>query len=187
MKRVAGCWLLVAVSLVGCRKESPLRPLSEYESADLQARTYNFQVYPGARFLEKQTELLRRAHFVMQPNATEAPPMAMYDTEAALDQVAQFYADRYGYKLAANQTNNFSSVQPDAFYTSGDLAKDVQTIKPVLDQLEVQTDLSKASGEYRAAHISPSENMPRVSLQRPYFDLISGQVVDRTQILLVRE
>jgi hypothetical protein len=179
--------MLVVLAAIGCRKESPLRPLSEYESADLQARTYNFQVYPQARFLEKQTELLRRAHFVMQPKATEAPPMAMYDTEAPLDQVAQFYADRYGYKLAANQTNDFSSVKPDAYYASGDLAKDVQTIKPVLDQLKVQPDLSKAVGEYRAVHINPSENMPRVSLQRPYFDLINGQVVDRTQILLVRE
>lgn len=113
--------------------------------------------------------------------------MAIYDTEAALDQVAQFYADRYGYKLAANETNNFSTLKPDAYYSSGDLGKDVQAIKPVLDQLNVPTDVSKASGEYRAVHINPSENMPRVSLQRPYFDLISGQVVDRTQILLVRE
>lgn len=170
-----------------CRKESPLKPLTEYESADLQARTYNFQVYPGSTFLEKQTEQLRKAHFVTQPSATEAPPMAIYDTEASLDQVASFYAEKYGYKLAENATNNFSPARPEAYYTSGDLAKDVQQIKSVLDKLGAQTDLSKSRGGYRGAHINPSENMPRVTLQRPYFDLINSQVVDRTLIVMVRE
>src|SRR5688500_14289657 len=180
---------VIAVSLagVGCRRESPLKPLSEYESADLQARTYNFQVYPQAKFLEKQTELLRKAHFVLQPTASEAPPMAMYESDAPLEQVAGYYAEKYGYKVAENETNNFSSAKPEAYYTGGDLGKDVASIKPVLDKLEAKTDISKATGTYRGAHINPSANMPRVTLQRPYFDLINSQVVDKTLILLVRE
>ena len=186
MKRFAVVVALAAIA-GACREESPLKPLTEYESADLQARTYNFQVYPASTFLEKQTEQLRKAHFVMQPTATEAPPMAMYDTDAALDQVAAFYAEKYGYKLAENSTNNFSPARPEAYYTGGDLSKDVQQIKPVLDKLGSQTDVSKAVGEYRGAHINPSENMPRVTLQRPYFDLVNSRVVDRTLILMVRE
>jgi hypothetical protein len=186
MRRLLAVGLAV-VALVGCQRESEMEPLSEYESADLQARAYNFQVYPGARFLQAQTDVLRRAHFVIQPKATEAPPMAMYDSEAPLDQVANFYAERYGYQLAANSTNNFSSVKPNAYYTGGDLTKDVAQVKPILDQLKMNTDISEAKGEYRGVHIDPSENMPRVTLQRPYFDVVNGQVVDRTLILMVRE
>ena len=180
-------FILAASLMMACQKESAIKPLSEYESADLQARAYNFQVYPGARFLEKQTELLRKAHFVMAPNATEAPPMAMYDTEASLDQVAKFYADKYGYELAANETNNFSSVKPEAYLISGNLSTDAQNIKPIIEKLGVPSDLSKAQGEYRGAHISPAENMPRVTVQRPYFDVANSQTVDRTLILMVRE
>ena len=187
MRVAAAALVVLALTGIGCRRESPLKPLSEYESADLQARTYNFQVYPQSKFLEKQTELLRKAHFVMQPTATEAPPMAMYEVDAPLEQVASFYADKYGYKVAENATNNFSSAKPEAYYSSGDLAKDVAGIKPVLEKLKSTTDVSSAVGAYRGAHINPSENMPRVTLQRPYFDLVNGQVVDKTLILMVRE
>jgi hypothetical protein len=179
--------VLTAFLVIACQRESAIKPLSEYESADLQARAYNFQVYPAARFLEKQTELLRKAHFVMAPNATEAPPMAMYDTDAPLDDVAKFYAGKYGYELAANETNNFSSVKPEAYFMSGNLAADAQNIKPILEKLKVPADLARAQGEYRGAYISPAENMPRVNLQRPYFDVANSQTVDRTLILMVRE
>lgn len=186
MKRLFTLVMFAGV-LAACQRESELEPLSEYESADLQARAYNFQVYPGARFLQAQTDVLRRAHFVIQPKATEAPPLAMYDTQAPLEEVAKFYAQRYGYQVAANQTNNFSAAKPNAYYTSGDLAKDVQQVLPILEKLEMKTDASKARGEYRGVHIDPSQNMPRVTLQRPYFDVVNSQVVDRTLILMVRE
>jgi len=174
--------------LSGCRKEETLQPLSEYESADVQARAYNFQVYPGAKFLEAETALLRRAHFVLQPEATEAPPMALYETDAPLEDVTKFYAEKYGYpRVAENELNNFSSARPAAYFTTGDLAKDTEQVKPILEKLKATVDTSKAVGAYRGAHISATGNMPRVTLQRPYFNLVRGEVVDKTLIVMVRE
>lgn len=185
-------WMILSfcsiVVLSGCRKEETLQPLSEYESADVQARAYNFQVYPGAKFLEAETALLRRAHFVLQPDATEAPPMAMYETETPLDDVAKFYAEKYGFpRVAENELNNFSSARPAAYFTTGDLAKDTAQVKPILEKLKSTVDTGKAIGPYRGAHISATGNMPRVTLQRPYFNLVRGEVVDRTLIVMVRE
>jgi len=183
--------ILVLVSIVvlsGCRKEETLQPLSEYESADVQARAYNFQIHPGAKFLEAETALLRRAHFVLQPDATEAPPMAMYETDAPLEEVATYYAEKYGFpRVAENELNNFSSAKPAAYFTTGDLAKDTEQVKPILEKLKSTVDTSKAAGPYRGAHISATGNMPRVTLQRPYFNLVRGEVADRTLIVMVRE
>ena len=54
------------------------------------------------------------------------PPIAIYDTDAPLDKVAEFYAQSYGYnKVAPDATNNLSSAKPPAYYRTGDLAKDV--------------------------------------------------------------
>ena len=47
-------------------------------------------------------------------------------------------------------------------------------------------DISKASGTYRAAEISRKTNRPQVTIQRPYFDFTTSQVVDRTIILMAR-
>lgn len=178
---------LLGVLLAGCRKERS-EPLSQYEVADMQATSYNFQLYPGAQYLAPQTELLRRAHFVLQPQAKSAPPMAMYDTEAPLEEVAKFYAEKYGYgTVAPNEVNDFSSVKPSAYFTAGDLAADTMQVKPILEQLKVEADLTKATGSWKGAHISPKTNLPRVTLQRPYFDFINSRTVDKTLILMVRE
>jgi hypothetical protein len=52
--------------------------------------------------------------------------------------------------------------------------------------MNVPTDLSKATGSYRAADILPRPNRPRVTVQRPYFDVTTSQVVDKTLILMSR-
>ncbi|HVT44733.1 MAG TPA: hypothetical protein VMT00_10110 [Thermoanaerobaculia bacterium] len=180
-------FLILLVS-TACRKEAELAPLSEYESADVQAQAYNFHVFPGSRFLQAQTELLRRAHFAMQPEATEAPPMAVYDTDASIEDVARFYASRYGYpQIAANEAANFSSIRPLAYYTSGDLATDAAAVKPILEKLGMESDVSKAVGPYRGAYVASQRNLPRVNIQRPYHDVFAGEIVDRTLILMVRE
>lgn len=162
--------------------------MSAEESAELQAHAYNFQVYPGAKFLEEQTELLRRAHFILQPDAIEAPPMAMYSTAAPLEEVAQFYASKYGYeRIAPDEVNEFSSVKPAAYYTEGDLAADAQAVVPILEQMNRTLSLDRISGRWKGAHISTRDDMPRVTLQRPYVDIANDRVVDETLILMVRE
>ena len=186
MKKKALILICTALLAVACRREKA-QELNQYESADLQATSYNFQVFPGAAYLAPQTELLRRAHFVLQPKATSAPPMAMYDTDASLEEVAKFSAGKYEYVVAENETNNFSSVKPEAYYTSGDLQADTLQVKPILEQLKVQSDLTKATGSWKGAHISPKTNLPRVTLQRPYFDFINSRTVDKTLILMVKE
>jgi hypothetical protein len=178
---------LLIVAAAACRQEKAVEPLSDYESADVQAKAFNFQIYPGARFVENQTELLRRAHFVMNPDATEAPPMAVYDTDAPLEEVAKFYAGKYGYELAQNEANDFKTVKPQAYYTTGELAASAESVKPIADQLNLKPDYSKAQGPYRGAYFSPQVTLPRVTLQRPYFDLQSSQIVDKTLIVMVRE
>jgi len=177
---------LIVLLLAACRKEKS-QPLSQYESAEVQARAFNFQIYPGARFLERQTEMLRQAHFVLQPAATEAPPMALYDTDAPLEKVAEFYAQKYGYQIAQNQANDFKSVKPSAYYFVGDLAASGNEIKPILEKMKVTADLTRSTGAFRGAYFAPQVHLPRVSLQRPYFDLVESKVVDRTQVVLVKE
>ncbi|MFP5245982.1 MAG: hypothetical protein ACLGH0_04760, partial [Thermoanaerobaculia bacterium] len=83
-------------------------------------------------------------------------------------------------------TNNLSATKPNAYYRAGDLAADAKAIEPLLKQMNLPTDVSKASGTYKAADIAPRPNRPRVTVQRPYFDVTTSQVVDRTLILMSR-
>jgi hypothetical protein len=179
--------LALVLLFAGCR-EKALEPMTASESADLQAKVYGFQVFPGATFLEDQTELLRRAHFVMQPDAVEAPPMAMYATSAPLEEVARFYAEKYGYeRVAPDEVNDFSSVKPAAYYTAGDLASDAAAVEPILLQLDRKLSHEAITGGWRGAHISARDDLPRVTLQRPFVDMVNDRIVDQTLILMVRE
>jgi hypothetical protein len=185
--KILGLALLLLAAIGGCKGEKAVEPLSDYESADVQAKAFNFQIYPGARFVEDQTETLRKAHFAMNPGATEAPPMAVYETGATLEEVAQFYAGKYGYTIAENAANDFKTVKPEAYYTTGEFALDAESVKPVAEKLGLKTDFSKASGSYRGAYFSPQITLPRVTLQRPYFNVLTGQIVDKTLVVMVRE
>ncbi|MGH7484768.1 MAG: hypothetical protein ACRD3J_15805 [Thermoanaerobaculia bacterium] len=165
---------LVAVVAAGCGKE---KKESEQEA-------FSFTIYPGSRYLSQLTDLWKKAHKVIKPNE-DVPPIAIYDTDAPIDKVAEFYAQSYGYnKVAPDATNNLSSAKPPAYYRTGDLAGDVKAIVPVTDKLGVKVDVSKAAGTYRAAEIDPKPNRPRVTIQRPYFDVSTSQTVDRTLILM---
>ncbi|HVS33364.1 MAG TPA: hypothetical protein VMS98_18145 [Thermoanaerobaculia bacterium] len=160
----------------GCTKEDDY---SEPEA-------FSFVVYPGARYLGKLTELTKQAHKVMKPNE-EPPPVAIYDTEASVEEVANFYARSYGYSsVAPDSTNNLSAAKPPAYYRSGDLAADNKALENMLPKLNLNTDVSKAVGEYKAAEIEPRPNRPRVTVQRPYFDATTSQVLDRTLVLMSR-
>lgn len=182
--------ILLAVSLlaISCAKKNEIQPVSEYESADIQAKSYDFHVYPGSRFLGGQTELMRRMYLMMKPDAKEPAPMAAYDSDASLEQVAAWYLQRYGYgEIAPTDAPEASGAKPSAYYNAGDFAKDAPIIRQRLETLGMPSDVSQASGSYRGAYFAPKTNLPRVSLQRPYFDANERKVVDRTLIVMVKE
>ena len=173
---VTGALFLVLLAIAGCSKED------EYS----QPESFSFIVYPGSRFLGKLTEATRQAHKLIKPNE-EPPPVAVYDTDASVEDVATFYAKSYGYsKVAPDATNNMSTVAPQAYYRTGDLATDARSIQSLLTRLKLSSDISKAAGTYKAAEIAPRPNRPRVTIQRPYFDETTSQVVDKTIILMSR-
>jgi hypothetical protein len=169
--------VVLLLSLVaGCRRES--EP-SEPES-------FSFVIYPGSRYLGQLTDATREAHRLIKPNEPP-PPVAVYDTDASVEDVAKFYAESYGYSaVAPDATDNLSAARPPAYYRTGDLASDVKAIEPLIPRLNLKTDVAKAAGSYRAAQIEPRPNRPRVTVQRPYFDVTTSQVVDRTMILMAR-
>ncbi|HWW63054.1 MAG TPA: hypothetical protein VN181_16890 [Thermoanaerobaculia bacterium] len=176
-KRLLTALMLVAlVAIAGCGKEKDAE----------EPEAFSFTVYPNARYLGQLTELMRRAHKELNPSQ-EPPPIAVYDTDASVQDVATFYAKSYGYeKVAADATNNLSAAKPPAYYRTGDLEVDTKAVVPLMQKLGVNADVSKAKGSYNAAEIDPKLNRPRVTIQRPYFDATTSQTVDRTLILMAR-
>jgi hypothetical protein len=168
--------LLLTVVFVACKG-------GEEELAEPEA--FSFVVYPGSRYLGQLTENTKAAHKVINP-AAEPPPTAIYDTEAPMEQVAEYYAKQYGYQLTPEANLNLDAAKPPARYRSGDLASDTKAIEPIIKQMNLPTDIAKATGAYKAADIEPRPNRPRVTVQRPYFDVLTSQVVDRTMILMSR-
>jgi hypothetical protein len=176
--RLLAAAMLIALVAAGCSKEK------KNEATEPEA--FAFTIYPGSRYLAQLTDLWKQAHKVFKPN-DDVPPIAIYDTDAPLDKVAEFYAQSYGYsKVAPDATNNLSSAKPPAYYRTGDLAKDAAGIVPVAQKLNIKLDPSKAIGMYRAAEIDPKPNRPRVTIERPYFDASTSQTVDRTLIMMTR-
>jgi hypothetical protein len=167
--------LIAGTIVVGCTKEN----------GEGETEAFTFVVYPGSRYLPDLNELFKKAQKQIKPG--EDVPTAIYDTDASVEDVAKFYAKAYGYaSVAPDATNNLSAAKPQAFYRNGDLQTDVKPIVPLLQKIGVTSDTSKAQGGYRAAEITPKPNRPRVTIQRPYFDLTKSQVVDRTLILMQR-
>lgn len=171
--------LLVALALVLALAACKSEKAKEEES-------FSFVVYPGSRYLPQVTDLMKQAHKVLNP-AQDPPPTAVYDTDAPVEQVAEFYAKSYGYNnVAPDSTNNLSAAKPPAYFRSGDIGTDVKAIVPLADKMNLKIDTSKAQGHYKAAEIAAKPNRPRVTVQRPYFDVTSSQTVDRTLILMTR-
>ena len=175
-KKLLSALLVLTAIFAGCKGKE--------EFAEPEA--FSFVVYPGSRYLGQLSETTKNAHRTMSPG-TEPPPIAIYDTDAPVEQVAEYYAKEYGYKeIAADQTNNLSAAKPPAYYRTGDLHADAVAIEDLLKKMNMPTDVSKAQGAYRAADILPRPNRPRVTVQRPYFDATTSTVVDRTLILMAR-
>ena len=163
--------LLLTATFLACRGEEELA----------EPEAFSFVVYPGSRYLGQITETVKAAHKVIDPSK-QPPPTAIYDTEAPLEQVADYYAKQYGY----NEIAQSNAGNPPAFWRSGELGPDVKSIEPIIRQMNLPTDVSKAQGAYRAVELASRPNRPRVTLQRPYFDPLTSQVVDRTYILMSR-
>jgi len=175
-KYLLSAFVVLAIVLTACKHEGNF---SEPEA-------FSFVVYPGAHYLGQLTETFKQAHKIGDP-AHEPPPMAVYDTDAPVEQVAEYYAKEYAYsKVAPDVTNNLSAAKPLAYYRGGDLATDAKGIESLLKQMNLPTDVAKATGTYKAAEIAPRPNRPRVTIQRPYFDVTTSTVVDRTLILMAR-
>ena len=168
--------LALAVVFAACKGEE------EYSEPE----AFSFVVYPGARYLGQLTETTKQAQKVINPSV-EPPPTAIYDTDATVEQVAEYYAKQYGYSsVAPDATNNLSAAKPSAYYRAGDLQADVKGLEELIKKMNLPTDISKAQGTYKAAEIAPRPNRPRVTIQHPYFDVTTSQVVDRTIILMSR-
>jgi len=169
--------LIALAAFTGCKNE---KPATEQEA-------FAFVVYPGAKYLPQVTDLFKKAHKALKPNE-EPPPMALYDTDAPLEDVANYYANSYGYgKVAADATNNLSAAKPVAYFRTGDLGTDAKNSQDLLTKLNVKSDVTKAVGSYKAAELEAKPNRPHVTVQRPYFDPIQSIVVDRTLILMSRQ
>jgi hypothetical protein len=172
--------LLLAMALIavaGCKGE---------KKAANEPETFQFTIYPGARYLQQVTEVFKQASKAGNPNG-EIPPIAIYDTDAPVEKVAEFYAKAYGYdKVAPDATNDLSAAKPPAYYRTGDLQTDIKAVEPIMKKMNLNVDTSKAVGTYRAAEMQGKTTRPRVTIQRPYFDVTTSQVVDRTIILMAR-
>src|SRR5206468_654377 len=121
---------------------------------------FQFTIYPGSRYLPQVTEVFKQASKVYHPNE-EIPPIAVYDSDAPVDTVAQFYAKAYGYStIAPDATNDLSSAKPPAYYRAGDMAADVKSIEDMIKKLNLKVDTAKAVGTYRAAEIQAKPNRP---------------------------
>ena len=167
--------LALVLALAACKGEKA----KEEES-------FSFVVYPGSRYLPQLTDLVKQAQKVLRPT-DEPPPTAIYDTDAPVEQVAEFYAKSYGYNtVAPDATNNLSAAKPPAYFRSGDVHADAEGVAALAQKMNLKVDLSKAVGHYKAAEIQPKPNRPRVTVQRPYFDVSTSQTVDRTLILMSR-
>lgn len=167
--------LLLAILMGGCKGT---------ESAEPEA--FSFVVYPGARYLGQMTEKTKEAHRTIINPGQEPPPTAIYDTDASVDQVAEYYAKEYGYGSLVETSATLTTARGNAFYRSGDLAADAKAVTPMLEKLGLPTQIQGVSGTYRGAEIAPRVNRPRVTIQRPYIDVVNGTVVDRTLILMTK-
>ena len=167
--------LLAALLVAACKGEE-----EEYAAPE----AFSFVIYPGSRYLGQLTDKTKEAHRVANPNV-EPPPTAIYDAEASVEEVADYYAKQYGYAQIAPEAGT-GATKPHAYYFNGDLQADNKPLEPILPKLNLQTDVSKAQGTYRGAFVSPRPNRPRVTIQRPYFDVTTSKVVDRTMILMSR-
>jgi hypothetical protein len=181
--------VVVLLLAAGCRERAAMEPLDAFQSADLSARVWSFQVYPGSEFLPAHTEAYRRTHLLLNPGAESSPPIAVYESRDSVEEVASFYGSKYGYgdDVASDSVAGFRAHAPPAYFTRGGLGEDTRNIEPILRQLGFDHDLSQIGGTWRGAHVSPTGPYPRVTIQRPWYDFSRGEVRDTTMILMVRE
>ena len=118
--------LVLTAFFAGCKGKEELA----------EPEAFSFVVYPGSRYLGQVTESFKNAHKILNPG-NEPPPIAVYDTDAPVEQVAEFYAKEYGYKeVAPDMTNNLSAAKPPAYYRTG--KRKAKTGEPGLYELRLR-------------------------------------------------
>lgn len=172
IRRVAAAALVVAC-VAGCRSE-PVR-VASYEWVDPAVEKDPFPFFPGATRLPLQTDLVRSARVMLQPEGTPAPRLLLSDTDAPLDAVAAHFASLY-----PSAQGEPAPIKKG----SGDLAADEVALAPILAKLGRRFTPGIGSGAYRSAQIAGRAGTPVISLQRPYRDFIGDRVVDRTLIMI---
>ena len=164
---------LVAACLAGCRSE-PVR-VSSYEWIDPAAEKAPFPVFPGSTVLADQTDLVRRARVLMLPKGVPAPRLIVFDTDAPIDEVAAWFAERH-----ASPEGTPAAVRRVA----GDLAADETALAPILAKLGHKYTPGVGRGACVSAEIAGGGGRPSVSLRRPWRDFVHDRVVDRTLIMI---
>ena len=167
---------LILLLASACGQER-LEKVEEYVSQDPWAEL----AYPGAEQRVEQEDLLRKAHFLANPSADSAPHVEAYSTPDPLNEVAAFYARKYGYGVLPEDPT------APAHLGSGDFADMRQSIEQIAAKLVETPDLEALKGPYRTAYFRGTGMLPRISLQRPYFDLTRGELIDQTVIVMVDE
>ena len=81
-------WMLALIAVAAL---ATLAASCSHEDETDEAEAFSFVVYPGSRYLAQLTELTKQAHKAIKPSE-EPPPVAIYDTDASVEDVANFYA-----------------------------------------------------------------------------------------------
>lgn len=149
--------------------------MASYEWVDPAAEKAALPIFPGATPLPDQTDLVRRARVMLQPEGTPARRLLLSDTDASLEAVAAHYATLY-----ASEDGVPAPVQR----RTGDLAADELALAPLLAKLGQSYTPGVGRGPCRTAEIAGGDGRPSVSLQRPWRDFIHDRVVDRTLIMI---
>ncbi|MFA6958781.1 MAG: hypothetical protein WC538_23165 [Thermoanaerobaculia bacterium] len=148
--------------------------VASYEWRDPAAMEAPLPVAPGATLLPGPTDLMRRARVVLRGRAPDdRRRLALFESDAALDEVAKYYAAALGGGSGAPAT---------VVRSAGDFARDEATLAPLLGKLG-QPFTPGAKGPYLGVEIT-APGRPRVSLQRPYRDFVADRIVDRTLIVV---
>lgn len=150
--------------------------VASYEWVDPGAENAPFPLFPGATRLPEQTDLVRRARVMLQPEGMPAPRLVLSETDASLDAVAVHFASLYA---------SADGVPAPVQKGSGDLAADEAALAPLLAKLGRRVAPGMGKGSYRSATIAADPpGRPAISLQRPWRDFVHDRVVDSTLIMI---
>jgi len=123
----------------------------------------------------EQTELVRRARGILEPNGGAERRLLLAETDAPIDTIAGHYAALY----AADGSAPLSLRRG-----VGDHASDEASLAPVLAKLGIRHTPCISDCGYRWVEIPRDGKRPSISIQRPWRNFIEDRIVDRTLITI---